>query len=831
MKAVVMAGGAGSRLRPLTVARPKPMVSLLGKPVLEHILALLKRHGIEEVILTLQYMAPVIQNYFGDGEAFGMKIHYSIEDTPLGTAGSVKLAQDYLDEPFLVISGDALTDFDLREIIAFHRAKRALATLTLYRVPNPLEYGVVVLDHAQRVTQFAEKPSWGDVFSDTVNTGIYVLDPQVLDEIPSNCVRDFSQDVFPALLSKRAPMYGYVAAGYWCDVGDHATYVQANADFLTGKVQLPIPGQRMSGQVWGGEEVEIAPDAQLYGPVFLGRGAKLKDGVIVHGPTFIGDYTVLDTGAQVDRSLIWRNSYIGERAEVRGAIICRQCRLKSGVAIFEGAILGDNCIVGENAIIHQGVRVWPEKEIESGATIKTSVIWGAQGRRSLFGRYGVTGLVNVDLTPEFAAKLGAAFGALHKVGALVTVNRDLNKTSRMIKRGIVAGLPASGVNVIDLENVPIPVACYYTHASHAVGGVHVRLSPYDRRVVDIKFFTSEGLPIDKQAERTIERIFFREDFRRVYLDDIGHIENALDVVERYSEHFCRKLSVSAMRRRKFKLVVDYAHAPASLVLPRLLNELGCNVIALNSTLDPERMSVPREDFERDLEMLGRITNATNADLGVRFDVGGERIFLVSAQGARVPDRQLKAAMVELALRVKPEGRIVAPAHTSLALERIVAKYGGQVTRAKLDAMSLMTTATQAGALMAADGAGGFIFPEFQAVMDGLFAIAKLLEWLTVCDTHLSAVLSGLPPNAVAHRTVACAWATKGRVMRLLSERFQGYKTEQVDGLRLNLEHEWVLIAPDPEEPLCHVYAESRTERESRGLLDKYVNLVIELQKG
>ncbi|TMC60775.1 MAG: nucleotidyltransferase family protein, partial [Chloroflexi bacterium] len=218
MKAVVMAGGSGSRLRPLTVARPKPMVPIVNKPVMEHILTLLKRHGIDDVIVTLQFMAPAIQNYFGEGEAFGVKIRYSIEETPLGTAGSVKLAQEFLDEPFLVISGDAVTDINLTDLIAFHQSKQALATLTLYRVPNPLEYGAVVTDADGRATEFVEKPSWGEVNSDTVNTGIYVLDPAVLERFNPEQVFDFSQDLFPLLLKQGAPLYGYVASGYWCDV-------------------------------------------------------------------------------------------------------------------------------------------------------------------------------------------------------------------------------------------------------------------------------------------------------------------------------------------------------------------------------------------------------------------------------------------------------------------------------------------------------------------------------------------------------------------------------------------------------------------------------------
>ncbi|MEP7200011.1 MAG: mannose-1-phosphate guanyltransferase, partial [Chloroflexota bacterium] len=742
-----------------------------------------------------------------------------------------------LDEPFLVVSGDALTDFDLSAVVAFHQRTQAQATLTLYQVQNPLEYGVVITNAEGRITQFVEKPSWGDVISDTVNTGIYVLDPSVLDAIPDDRPSDFSQDIFPALLANGAPLFGYVASGYWCDVGDHASYVQANADFLSGRVKLPMPGSQRGSGIWVADDVEIAPDAQLYGPIFLGKGVKIKDNAIVNGPTIIGDYTVLDSGAHVDRSIIWRNSYIGERVEVRGAVICRQCRIKSAAVVFEGAVLGDNCVVGESAFIHPNVRIWPDKEIETGATVKTSIIWGAHGRRVIFGRYGVTGLVNVDLTPEFAAKLGAAFGAMHKIDTVITVNRDLNKTSRMIKRAIVSGLPAAGVNVADLENVPIPVARFYTRASNAGGGVHVCLSPYDRRVVDIKFFDQNGLSIDRTLERDFERAFFREDFRRVYLDDIGVIGIAPDVIERYRAHFYNALNVQAIRQRKFNIVVDYAHGAVSLVLPTLFDELNCHVIALNGTLDPEKMSVTRPEFEHDLDILGRITGATHSDFGVRFDVGGERIFVVNpvvsgtngAQGERVADAQFALALVELALRAQCGRTLIVPASASASVDRIAAAHGATVVRTKLDTVALMNAATQPNVLLGVDGNGHFVFPEFQPVIDGLFAVFKLLELSATQDTTLSDILAMLPPLNVVHNDVACPWDAKGRVMRRLNEQYKDQKCEQIDGIKIDFGHEWVLVLPDPDHPLCHVYAEATTERESNALCEKFVLVVEALQ--
>ncbi len=825
-----MAGGTGSRLRPLTVARPKPMVPVLNKPVMEHILTLLRQHGIEDVIVTLQFMAPAIQNYFGDGEAFGVRIRYSIEETPLGTAGSVKLAQEFLTEPFLVISGDAITDINLTDLAAFHIERKALATLTLYHVPNPPEYGAVIADAEGRITQFVEKPSWGEVISDTVNTGIYMLDPAVLDRFKPDEVVDFSRDLFPLLLNEGVPLCGYVASGYWCDVGDHASYVQANSDFLMGKVQLPIPGRQIGGGIWAADDLELAPDAQMYGPIFLGKGVKIKDNVVVHGPTVIGDYAVLDSRAHVDRSIIWRNSYIGERVEVRGAVICRQCRVKSNAAVFEGAILGDNCVVGEDAVIHPNVRIWPDKEIDTGATVKNSIIWGAQGRRIIFGRFGVTGLVNVDLTPEFAAKLGAAFGAMHKIGSVITVNRDLNKTSRMIKRAIVSGLPAAGVNVADLENVPIPVARYYTKISNAAGGVHVRLSPYDRRVVDIKFFDQNGLSISRVLERDIERSFFREDFRRVYLDDIGRIDIAAEVIERYRAYFYNALQTGAIKARKYSIVVDYAHAPVSLVLPQLFDELNCRVIALNGTLDPEKMSIPRSEFDDGLNVLGRITGATHSDFGVRFDVGGEKIFLVNSQGERVTEAVLSLAFVELALRAQCGKKLIVPANAPSVIDRIAASHETQVVRTRLDPNALMTAAAQDNALLAADGNGNFVFPEFQPAIDGLFALFKLMELLALQDTTLNDVVSKLPPFIVEHLTVACPWDARGRVMRRMNEEYKSYKAEQIDGIKVDFGNEWVLVLPDPERPQCHIWAESTVRQASKALCERFARLVEAFQR-
>lgn len=826
MKAVVMAGGSGSRLRPLTIERPKPMVPVANKPILGHILDLLKRNGIDEVIITVQFLANMIQDYFGDGRSLDMHLVYSVEEEPLKTAGSVKNAQHLLDDTFVVISGDALADFNLGDIIKYHVEKKAKATLTLCRVPDPLEYGVIVTDASGRIVQFLEKPGWGEVISDTVNTGIYVLEPEVLDLFEPNLPFDFSADLFPLLLERHEPIYGYISDGYWCDIGNLSEYRRATSDFLEGKVRGAQLGRHIGGGIWTGDDVEIAPDARLFGPIYLGNSVKIKEGVVIHGPTVIRDHTVVDNRAQVDRSIIWRNCYIGENVELRGAVVLRQCALKSKAVVFEGSVIADGTIVGEGAVIHPNVKIWPGKEVESGAIIKTSIIWGSQGRRVLFGRYGVTGVVNVDLTPEFAAKLGAAFGATLPKGAIVTINRDPHRSPRMLKRAAIAGLPSAGLHIWDIGSQPVPVAHYYTRVSEAVGGLNVRLSPFDQRVVDMRFIDANGMNISKEAERQIERVFFREDFRRVYLDEIGTIAYAPRVIERYTEDFLKSIDVDAIRAAQFKLVVDYASSPVATVLPGILSELHCEVVALNANVDESKMSIQHRQFESSLNQLKLITKTLNMDLGVRLDVGGEQIFLVDGRGELLSGTTACAALATLALRQSPGGTIAVPVNQPYIFEHTAARHGGCVVRTKVDTNALMQAAEENNVILAGNGAGNFIFPAFHPTIDGLMTLAKLLEFVATQHTTLQEVVTELPPFYVAQQRVLCPWDTKGKVMRLLNQQYEDRQTDTIDGIKINLNNgEWVLILPDPDRPYFQIVAEGQSVDEATDLAQKYAHIV------
>src|SRR6202158_5455732 len=618
MKAVVMAGGEGSRLRPLTSRQPKPLVPVAGRPIMEHILLHLRRHQMRDVIATVQYLGASIRNYFGDGSEQGVSLTYSVEDSPLGTAGSVMLARQQLTEPFLVISGDALPDTDLGPAIRFPREHRALATIVLKPVPNPLEYGVVVVDEGGAVQRFIEKPSWGEVISDLANTGIYVLDPAVFDFFRPGEVSDWSGDVCPKLLKQGEHVVGWVAAGYWEDVGSHAAYVKANFDDRDGKAKVEIPRGRVGDSVWIHKDAEVSPGARIDGPALIGAGAKVRAGAWVNGPCVIGGYTTIDSGVKISNSITWDHSYIGLNSRLRGSVVCRSVTIKNGCRLEEGSVIGSDVVTGAGSTVNPNVRIWPNKEVEPGAVVHESIIWAGSWKRGLFSSYGLNGLINVEFTPEFASRLGAAVGALAPKGTEIGISRDFTRSARMISRALMSGMISSGTSAIDLSVQTAPVSRYWARHNH-LAAVHVQTSPVDPRSADIRIFDDHGLELDNRSERRLEGLFFREDIRRVSHYEMGRIVRRDGQTEGYIADMIAKLDLEKVRGAAFKVLIDYNNGSAATVLPPVLQEMNCTVIPLNAS--PAEIVVEQDEgsFRERLAEMGLIVSAVKAKLGVFID--------------------------------------------------------------------------------------------------------------------------------------------------------------------------------------------------------------------
>ncbi len=374
MKGVIMAGGMGKRLRPLTCKVPKPMVPLVHKPVMEYGIELLKKNGITEIAVTLQYIPEVIKNYFGDGSKFGVNLYYFEETTPLGTAGSIKNAERFLDERFIVISGDGLTDFDLVKGIKFHDRKGALATIFMKQTDSPFELGVVKTNERDEVVRFHEKPCSSEIFSDTVNTGIYVLDPGIFEYLQKGVPTDFSRDLFPLLVKERGTIFGYKAQGYWCDVGNLDSYRQTQFDMLSKKVNVNLCGKEVKDGIWIGNNVVVEEGVTLQGPLSIGDEVVIRKGTLVDSHSIIGSNSTIATNSTLEHSILWNDIFIGPNSELKGTTICKGVQLENSVSLFEASVIGENCTIAANAMVQPEVKVWPNKGISEAAIVHTSII-------------------------------------------------------------------------------------------------------------------------------------------------------------------------------------------------------------------------------------------------------------------------------------------------------------------------------------------------------------------------------------------------------------------------------------------------------------------------
>jgi mannose-1-phosphate guanylyltransferase / phosphomannomutase len=812
VKAVVMAGGEGTRLRPLTSNQPKPMVPIVGKPCMEHILELLHQHGLDDVIVTVAFMPQAIRSYFGNGDTLGMQIEYSVEESPLGTAGSVRLASDRLDETFLVISGDALCDVDLTDLIRFHREKEAAVTIGLKSVENPLEFGIVVTDEDGRIERFLEKPSWSQVFSDTINTGIYVLEPDLLRHVPTDRPYDFSKELFPLLLEMGRPLYGYVFDAYWQDIGNLDQFRQANFDALDEHVRLTVPGIRLRGNIWLGEGVEVDDLDSIEGPAYLGNYCRIAPDATVGAYSVLGSSVTLLERARTERSVIDAATHIGRSSRVEGAVVGRACDIRAHVHVQEGAAIGDEVTLGAQSAVMPKVRIYPYKEVETGAQIYESLIWESRATSSLFGASGVSGLVNVDLTPEVAVRLAAALGTALKGGARVVASRESPPACRMVKRAMISGLNSTGVNVADLRVLPAAVSRHLLKSEGFDAGFHVGVSYSDPEMLEIRFYEQPGIQLTAELQKEIEKHFTRLELRRAAFNAVGAVSYPARVRESYAQDLLASLDTEAIRARGYRIVVDYGYSATSYVLPLLLGPLRVEAVSAHGFAADT--TEPPAGLREAVGQAKRLVTAMGADLGVVFDRAGERLFLIDERAREIPVEQALLLFLRLMGSNGRRGKLAFPITVTSHVEDLVAGSELEVIRTPASLAELTKAAAEDGVIFAGAVGGGYVFPEFLPAYDAVASLFKLLELLAPVERPLSELVAELPASTLVHRQVPCPWALKGTVMRVLTERFRDRNVDLLDGIKVFDDRGWAQVLPDPDEPLVHIYAEGATEQAS-----------------
>lgn len=819
MKAVIMAGGEGSRLRPLTCNRPKPMVPVANKPMMEHIVELLKKYGLSEVAVTLLYMPEVIKEYFDDGREFGVNMKYFVETIPLGTAGSVKNAEKFLDDTFIVISGDALTDANLEEAIKFHFSKGSIATLLLKKVDVPLEYGIVVTDEDGRITRFLEKPSWGEVFSDTVNTGIYIFSPVVLSYFNKNEMFDFSKDLFPILLKEGLPMYGYIIEDYWCDIGDPSVYIQSHIDIMDGKVKVNIPGEEIMQNVWVDEGTIIDKNANIQSPCIIGKHTRIKSDSFIGEYSVIGDSNIIDVHSSIKRSIIWKNCLIDYNVQLRGSVICNKVHFYSSSKAFENSVIGDGTIVKDNVIIKPNIKIWPDKFIGEDTEINSNLVWGTKYTRNIFGNRGIAGEINVDITPEYASKLGAAYGAIFKEKGVVGLSCDNNPASKMIKSAFTAGILTTGLKVYDFGEMLLPIARSAVRFYNTDGGIHIAISRYNSEKLYIDIMDANGCNINRALERKIENIFIREDFSRCEGDCIKDIY----FVENYNDFYLRNIINSVKSKKiKYKIVLNTRSSYVAEIMKDLLTKLGCEVELLDLKLvniKTKKMSMTTGD----VNYFTSYVKMGDFDLGVSVEDFSEKLMLVDDKG-RIINEDMYMALISIMLfKSVRGGTVVVPISASHIVEKIAEENNGKVIRTKTSTQDIMYKLMD-------NGETEGMLEQFTLHFDAIAGLVKILDFMSCNNYKLSDIVDMIPAFHMDKKEVECPWNAKGKVIRQIIQEHSGNTIETMEGVKIYNEDGWVLILPDAELPVCKVISESYSQEFAEELSSFYADKIREISR-
>ncbi|MDD4693473.1 MAG: sugar phosphate nucleotidyltransferase [Firmicutes bacterium] len=617
MKSVIMAGGMGTRLKPLTCLKPKPLVPFMGKPMIDHVLNHLEENGIKEHIITLFHLPQTIIDHVSVQDRI---VDFTVEREPRGTAGSVKEAAGFLRSSFVVASGDSITDIDLKKAIAFHRKKGAIATIVLTRVAEPLEYGVVLTNADGKVTRFLEKPTWGEVFSDTVNTGMYILEPEVLSYIPAGRSYDFSKDLFPALLKAGLPLLGYIAEGYWSDVGSIMQYRESHFDVLNKKVQ--------GINAYIDEEAKIDPAALVVQPVSILKGAKIGAKAKIGPYAVVGEGAVIGEDSEISHSIVGGKAYLGPRVIAEGSIIDERAYIGEGSRLLESTIVAEETQIGERSILTPRVKVYPGKTVGPMSVVNTDLIHGSIERGQLFTQKGLRGKLHRDLTVDILIKTGVAFAEVLGASVIASACSGDDK-AEFVQKVLSLGVNSKGADVVDFGEQVVPSFRLEVTNSETDGAFYVFS---EGEYVTVRFFDAKGCYIDANKERKIENLVKSGDGLNPDLEPGKVYYNPSQFIS-YLSHY-----------QDFVVPKDtVCDSPAGR---SLLEELG-----------------PKEH-------LG---------LRAQISASGEYCRIWDEKGHELTQAELEAASVYLSLKHTPK-TIKVPLGSTSALEEIASELGGHIQR-------------------------------------------------------------------------------------------------------------------------------------------------------
>jgi len=593
-------------------------------------------------------------------------------------------------------------------------------------------------------------------------------------------------------------------------------------------VRLNVPGIRLRGNVFLGEGVEVDALDAIEGPAYLGNYCRVAADATVGPYSVLASSVTLLERARTERSVVDAATHIGRAARVEGAVVGRACDIRAHAHVQEGAAIGDEVTLGAQSAVLPHVRIYPYKEVETGAQIHESLIWESRASSNLFGKDGVVGLVNVDLTPDTAVRLAAALGTALKRGARVVASRESPSACRMIKRAMISGLNSTGVDVADLRVLPAAVSRHLLKSQGYDAGFHIGVSHSDPEVLEIRFYEQPGIQLTAALQKEIEKHFTRHELRRAAFNSVGSVSYPARVREGYAQDLLATLDVGAIRSRGYRIVVDYGYSATSYVLPLMLGPLAVEAVSSHGFAADGREA--RSGIREAVGQTKRLVTAIGADLGVVFDRAGERLFLIDEQAREIPVEQALLLFLRLMGSDGRHGKLAFPITVTSHVEELVAGSDLEVIRTPASLAELTRAAAEDGVIFAGAVGGGYVFPEFIPAYDAVASLCKLLELLAPVERPLSELVAELPASTLVHRQVSCPWSLKGTVMRVLTERMRDRDVDLLDGIKVFDERGWAQVLPDPDEPLVHIYAEGSTDEASAALENELRGVVEEIMQ-
>lgn len=565
MKAVILAGGQGSRLRPITAQKPKPLCTLLGKPVIRHILTLLAQQQVEEAAVTLGYQGGRIREELEENSP--IPLSFFQEDTPLGTAGGVKIAANGFAGDFLVVSGDAMCDFDLQAALRFHQKKGGAATLLVHRVDDPRDYGLVCADSEGRILSFAEKPSYLECVCDMANTGIYILSPSVLEQIPEGKPVDFAADLFPQLLEMGCPLYAYEPKGYWCDIGDIESYRSCQADMLAGKVRFTLEARGEGKNICAGPLPRGS--YALRPPVYLGKGVVLGEGCIVGPNTVLEDGVQLGAGCRVEDSILQRDVTVGGRALLSGSVICEYAVLEEDTRAEPGSVLGACAMMERESVLTSSGRIWPGQRVQRGSVAAEE--WREGEKAPLFfTEEGLSGDSHLGLPVGACFHIGAGTAGLSSHPVIGIGWAADSRAAEIYALACGTGAASAGATVWQFGECAESQFDFCLWQSQADYGIYADAAGKPH----IRVCGRGGLPLCREEERRVENAVNRGEFRRVPCAEMGRISDLSNLVQMYPFELLKQGEGSL---EGFMAEVKCPSPALGKILEDVLKRLGCRI--------------------------------------------------------------------------------------------------------------------------------------------------------------------------------------------------------------------------------------------------------------